>query len=227
MKLIAHRGLSSKAPENTMPAFELAGKEQRFYGIECDIHETKDHRFVIMHDDDVKRMTGSEALISDLTLEEIQSYTIQSGKNIKQYKNLKIPMFEEFIELCVFYDKVAVIEIKGVQSMESLTQLMNIVEDHPGLKAIFISFNLNYLKFLRALNGEVELQLLLGKLTEDVIYDAKVNKIDLSLYHEELDNKKVSELKNEGFKVAVYTVNEMKKMLKFEKMGLDYLTTDR
>ncbi len=227
MKLIAHRGLSSKAPENTMPAFELAGKEQRFYGIECDIHETKDHQFVIIHDDDLKRMTGSDVLIKDLTYEEILSYTINSGKNIKQYKELKVPKFEEFIELCVFYDKVAVIEIKGVQSMESLTQLMNIVEDHPGLKAIFISFNLNYLKFLRALNSEVELQLLLGKLSDDIIYDAKVNKIDLSLWHEELDSQKVKDLKDEGFKLAVYTVNEMKKMLKFEKMGLDYLTTDR
>ncbi len=227
MKLIAHRGLSSKAPENTMPAFELAGKEQRFYGIECDIHETKDHEFVIIHDHDLKRMTGSEVLISDLTYKEIQSYTINSGKNIKQYKELKIPKFDEFIELCVFYDKVAVIEIKGVQSMESLTQLMNIVEDHPGLKAIFISFNLNYLKFLRALNSEVELQLLLGKFNDDIIYDAKVNRIDLSLWHEELDSQKINDLKEEGFKLAVYTVNEMKKMLKFEKMGLDYLTTDR
>lgn len=227
MKLIAHRGLSSKAPENTMPAFELAGKEQRFYGIECDIHETKDQQFVIIHDRDLKRMTGIEASVQELTLEEILNYTIQSGKNIQQYKNLKVPQFEEFIELCVFYDKVAVIEIKTVQSMESLTRLMNIVEDHPGLKAIFISFNLNYLKYLRALSNEVELQLLLGKLTDEIIYDVKVNRIDLSLFHEELDINQVIELKNEGFKLAVYTVNEMKKMLKFEKMGLDYLTTDR
>ncbi|RJX24710.1 MAG: glycerophosphodiester phosphodiesterase, partial [Acholeplasma sp.] len=95
MKLIAHRGLSSKAPENTMPAFELAGKEQRFYGIECDIHETKDHQFVISHDGDLKRMTGFEISIQDLTLEEVLSYTINSGKNIKQYKDLKIPRFEE------------------------------------------------------------------------------------------------------------------------------------
>jgi glycerophosphoryl diester phosphodiesterase len=227
MKLIAHRGLSSKAPENTMPAFELAGKEQRFYGIECDIHETKDHQFVISHDGDLKRMTGFEISIQDLTLEEVLSYTINSGKNIKQYKDLKIPRFEEYIELCVFYDKVAVIEIKGVQTMDSLTRLMNIVEDHPGLKAIFISFNLNYLKFLRALSSEVELQLLLGKLTDDIIYDVKVNNIDISLFHEELDISHVTKLKSEGFKLAVYTVNEMKKMLKFEKMGLDYLTTDR
>lgn len=227
MKLIAHRGLSSKAPENTMPAFELAGKEQRFYGIECDIHETKDQQFIIIHDRDLKRMTGFDVSIKDLTLEEILNYTIRSGKNIKQYKNLKIPRFEEFIELCVFYDKVAVIEIKGVQSMESLTRLMNIVEDHPGLKAIFISFNLNYLKFLRALNNEVELQLLLGKLTDEIVYDAKVNRIDLSLWHEDIDVKIAGELKGDGFKLAVYTVNEMKKMLKFEKMGLDYLTTDR
>ncbi|RJX26614.1 MAG: hypothetical protein C4537_01835, partial [Acholeplasma sp.] len=163
----------------------------------------------------------------DLTLEEVLSYTINSGKNIKQYKDLKIPRFEEYIELCVFYDKVAVIEIKGVQTMDSLTRLMNIVEDHPGLKAIFISFNLNYLKFLRALSSEVELQLLLGKLTDDIIYDVKVNNIDISLFHEELDISHVTKLKSEGFKLAVYTVNEMKKMLKFEKMGLDYLTTDR
>lgn len=227
MKLIAHRGLSSKAPENTMPAFELAGKEQRFYGIECDIHETKDEFFVVLHDPDVKRMTGVEGQIKDLTLKEITDLTINSGKNIARYKDLKIPRFEEFIDVCLYYDKVAVIEIKGVQSMDSLTRLMNIMDDHPGLQAILISFNLNYLKFIRALNNQVELQLLLGKLDDDIIYDAKVNDIDLSLWHEELDIKKTHWLKSEGFKLAVFTVNDMKKMLNFEKMGLDYLTTDR
>lgn len=227
MKIIAHRGLSSHAPENTLKAFELAGKEQRFFGIECDIHETKDHHFVVIHDDDLNRMAKVEKKVQDLTLSEIRSHTIKSGNNIKQYPNLLIPTFEEYLETCVYYDKVAVIEIKGVSDISSLTDVVNMIENHPGLKAMVISFNMNYLKYIRALSSSIELQLLRGELNDEIIYDARVNKIDLSLWYEMITPELVKKLKKEGFRIAVYTVNESKDAMRLSKMGIDYLTTDQ
>ncbi|MEF3692634.1 MAG: glycerophosphodiester phosphodiesterase family protein, partial [Acholeplasmataceae bacterium] len=67
MKYIAHRGYSSKAPENTVPSFTLAGEKQRFYGIECDLYTTKDGQFVVFHDENLKRMTGVDGSIMDYT----------------------------------------------------------------------------------------------------------------------------------------------------------------
>jgi glycerophosphoryl diester phosphodiesterase len=120
-----------------------------------------------------------------------------------------------------------VIEIKGVADMTSLTDVINMIENHMGLKAMVISFNMNYLKYIRALSSEIELQLLLGELTEEVIYDARVNRIDLSLWYEAITPELVKRLKKEGFRIAVYTVNDNKEVMKLAKMGIDYLTTDQ
>lgn len=226
MKIIAHRGLSSVAPENTLKAFELAGKEQRFFGIECDIHETKDRQFVVMHDGNLLRMAKAEVMIKDLTLEELKTYTIKSGNGIKNYPAEKIPTFEEYLELCVYYNKVAVIEVKDVLELTSLTDVVNRIENHPGLNAVIISFNINYLKYIRALSQTIELQLLTDKIEESVIYDVRVNQIDLSLWHELITPELVKRLKKEGFKIALFTVNDPKLQVKYAKMGIDYLTTD-
>lgn len=226
MKIIAHRGLSSIAPENTLKAFELAGKEQRFFGIECDIHETKDHQFVIMHDANLSRMAKVDLNIKELTLNEIKMHKIKTGNGIKNYPNEYLPTFEEYLELCVYYDKVAVIEIKEVLELTSLTDVVNRIENHPGLKAVIISFNINYLKYIRALSSQFELQLLVNEIEESVIYDARVNQIDLSIWHELINPDLVKRLKKEGFKIALFTVNDPKLQVKYAKMGIDYLTTD-
>ena len=226
MKIIAHRGLSSIAPENTLKAFELAGKEQRFFGIECDIHETKDNQFVIMHDANLSRMAKVDLNIKELTLNEVKMHKIKTGNGIKNYPNEYLPTFEEYLELCVYYDKVAVIEIKEVLELTSLTDVVNRIENHPGLKAVIISFNINYLKYIRALSSQFELKLLVNEIEESVIYDARVNQIDLSIWHELITTDLVKRLKKEGFKIALFTVNDPKLQVKYAKMGIDYLTTD-
>ncbi len=227
MKIIAHRGLSSIAPENTIASFELAAKEQRFFGIECDIHETKDHHFVIHHDDNLMRMAKVDLKIKDLTLDEIQRHTIKSGHGVQTYNHQVVPTLDEFLEICVYFDKVAVIEIKEVSELTALTNLVNLIENYPGLKAILISFNMNYLKFIRALSETIELQLLSGELDDSTIYDARLNRIDLSLWHELVNPDLMKKLKKEGFKVAIFTVNDQKQKMAYQKMGIDYLTTDK
>ena len=54
IRLIAHRGLSALAPENTLPAYELAGK-YGYYEAECDLHETKAGELILLHDDLLNR----------------------------------------------------------------------------------------------------------------------------------------------------------------------------
>lgn len=227
MKIIAHRGLSSHAPENTLKAFELAGKEQRFFGIECDIHETKDHEFIVMHDANTKRMTHKDVVIKEATLNELREHIIKDGHGVKTYHHQTIPTFDEYLEVCVYHDKTAVIEIKEVYSIESLTSIVNKIENYLGLKSIIISFNLNYLKVIRALSDKIELQLLAGELDDLMIYDCKLNHIDLSLWYEIATKDTIKKLKKEGFKIGVFTVNDTKTAMNFADMGVDYLTTDR
>ena len=114
-KFIAHRGLSAEAPENTLRAFELAG-QAGFWGAETDVRKTSDGHFILMHDATFNRMCGVNKKPEDLTLEEIRNLKIASGNNYSLYKNdmlaTTVPTLEEYLQCCLKYNMVPVIEIK-------------------------------------------------------------------------------------------------------------------
>ena len=130
---VAHRGYTKYAPENSIPAFEAAGKEG-FQAVECDIHETaKDkkgkRRFVIMHDQTLNRMcglSGKNVYQKKLTYQKIRSkYHIKTGNNIESYtkKQLRIPSLEEYLSICKRYHMKPVIEIKQKMKKDTIKRL--------------------------------------------------------------------------------------------------------
>lgn len=88
----AHRGLHEKPviPENSMAAFRRAVIEG--FGIELDVHLTKDNKLAIIHDSSLKRTCGVDLQIEDLTLEEAQIYFLEKSQE-------RIPSFEEVLEM--------------------------------------------------------------------------------------------------------------------------------
>ena len=68
---IAHRGASSYAPENTFSAFDLA-LDIGVNDIELDVHFTKDHHIVVIHDDTVNRTTNGIGYVSEMTLDQLK-----------------------------------------------------------------------------------------------------------------------------------------------------------
>ena len=94
LKGVAHRGLHTKdnsiVSENSLKAFELAIEKN--VPIELDIHITKDDQLVVIHDEDLKRLTNKEGIVEHLTLKELQEeYSLLDGQ--------KIPSFEEVLNL--------------------------------------------------------------------------------------------------------------------------------
>ena len=69
--VVAHRGASTRAPENTMEAFRL-GVEAGADGIELDVHLTKDGQLAVIHDDTLDRTTDRTGAVRDLTMDEIR-----------------------------------------------------------------------------------------------------------------------------------------------------------
>lgn len=226
MKYIAHRGFSSKAPENSIPAFQLAALSEAHFGIECDVHQTKDGEFVVFHDDNLKRMTRKDVLISDLTYDELRKIHLKTGKNIRKYEDLEIPTLKAFLDICSSANKTAFIEIKKLNDITQIISLLNIIEEYPGLDVMFISFDLNYLKFIRAMSN-VPLQLLVSTISEDIIYDSRANQFDLSLDKKLINKTLIKRLKKEGFKIAVWTVDDQRQADNYTKIGVDYITSDR
>lgn len=92
-EIIAHRGFSSEAPENTAASFKLAW-EKGTDACELDLYLTADKQIVVMHDKDTKRTTGASHLVGDTTLEDLKKLDAGSWKN-SSYKGEPIPTLAE------------------------------------------------------------------------------------------------------------------------------------
>ncbi|MFX1376642.1 MAG: glycerophosphodiester phosphodiesterase [Promethearchaeota archaeon] len=88
--IIAHRGASNIAPENTLKAYKKAIELKADF-IELDVHETKDGELVITHDENIHRITGKQGHIKDFSLKQLKSLDFGEGE--------KIPTLQEVIEL--------------------------------------------------------------------------------------------------------------------------------
>ncbi|MBR0294644.1 MAG: hypothetical protein IJQ67_01905 [Bacilli bacterium] len=89
---IAHRGLhdkEGKIPENSIAAFRLAMENN--LPIELDVHLTLDKKLVVFHDSDMKRMTGMNGIIENLTVEDLKSFHLPNGETP--------PLFETVLEM--------------------------------------------------------------------------------------------------------------------------------
>ncbi len=108
--VIAHRGASAYAPENTMSAFKKA-MELGAHWFELDVHLSKDDKLVVIHDDDLKRVTGIEGKVTEKTWAELKNLDAGSWF-APQFKGERLPLLEDTLKLAK--NKIGVyIELKS------------------------------------------------------------------------------------------------------------------
>ncbi|MGI9517699.1 MAG: glycerophosphodiester phosphodiesterase [Pirellulaceae bacterium] len=112
--IVAHRGASHDAPENTLTAFHLAW-EQQADGIECDFRMTADGHIVCIHDETTERTAGTNLEVAGSTLEELQQLDVGKWKG-PEFTGERIPLLSEVIAI-VPADKRIVIELKAGQEI--------------------------------------------------------------------------------------------------------------
>ena len=108
---VAHRGFSSEAPENTLPAFRLAS-ERGFNWVECDVRYTADDVAVIIHDSTIDRTSDGSGAVAELTLAQLRTYDFGSWKSL-DYAGTPIPTLEDFLMCCNRLGLNAVIDYSG------------------------------------------------------------------------------------------------------------------
>lgn len=154
--IIAHRGASADAPENTMAAFREAVR-QKADAIEMDVQLTADNELVIMHDPTLGRTTDGHGLVHQKTLQAIKS--LDAGKKFsKKFTNEPIPTLDEVLDS---FGKQTnyVIELKFYRfTVGSLAkQVLEAVESRHLLEhVLFLSFDPRLLKAVKKLNAKAK-----------------------------------------------------------------------
>jgi glycerophosphoryl diester phosphodiesterase len=218
-KYIAHRGASLEAPENTIPAFRIAG-QHKYYGCETDIIESADGQFFCFHDDTVDRMTDGTGNIRNMTASKIN---IDAGNNISSFENLKIPTFEEYLRICFSENMIPVIEIKNITNIENL---FNIIKEN-GFeeKCIVISFSLSHLINLRNLSEKIKIQALLNLSEENIAYCVEHN-FDIDSEISVVTENLVNLAHSNGLEVNVWTIENSSYAGNLRNWFVDYITTN-
>ncbi len=112
-KLIAHRGLATNVPANSIPSFQAAGK-MRFWAIETDVHKSKDGVLVCNHDATVDAMYDGVGRIADMTYDELMKLRLRVDSRHNSWSGdlLHMPSFDEYLAICKKYDAIPFIETK-------------------------------------------------------------------------------------------------------------------
>lgn len=108
--IIAHRGASAYAPENTMPAYRLAA-EMKADGIETDVHFTRDGKIVTLHDEKIDRTSNGQGLVTDYTYEELLAFDFGRKKG-PEFIGTRLPLLEDLFAICRDNGMLCNVEIK-------------------------------------------------------------------------------------------------------------------
>ena len=226
IKMVAHRGVSGLEKENTCPAFELAGKKS-YYGIETDVHVTKDGKFILAHDSDLRRLADVDMMVEESNFDDLRALRMKGIDGGKVRDDLFLPTLEEYIGICKKYDKQAVLELKNSIFREKVWEIADITKELGWIDRVtFIAFSRQDLLYLRERYPEADAQLLIGYCTEDDIKFMVDNRFDTDLYNECLTKEKVKRLHEAGIKVNVWTVNTLEEAKKMQDFGVDMITTN-
>jgi len=124
--LIAHRGASALAPENTMAAFYLAANSGAKF-VEFDVHLTHDGVPVVIHDDTLNRTTDGKGAVADASWADMQRLDAGSWFDPK-YAGEKVPSFAEVLRFALDSGLRPMIEIKPCRGREQATTMITLIE---------------------------------------------------------------------------------------------------
>lgn len=235
IEIIAHRGYSALAPENTLAAFKLAW-EKGADGVENDIHLTADGRIVVLHDKDTQRTAGVEKVVAASPADELTSLDVGAWKG-SQWKGEMLPTLEASLETLPQGKGRFFIEIKcGPEIVPALAKVLEPMQARAAQLAV-ISFNgaaaaqtkkaLPWLKVYLLASGKdkkTKLPMDLSKMIAQARRDG-LDGLDLGSdwpWGEAM----VKQIRVAGLGVFVWTINKPEQAKSLAALGVDGITTD-
>ncbi|MGK7376879.1 glycerophosphodiester phosphodiesterase [Planococcus sp. 1R117A] len=228
-QLIAHRGWSGKAPENTLSAIQLALEEPKIDSIEIDVHLTKDGVPVVIHDHKVDRTTNGSGYVKDMTAAEIRALDAGSWFG-PEFAGEKVPTLEEVLELTSGGKKL-LIELKqtaGVYAGLEEKVIVLIQKYGAQEQCHLISFDHKSLQTCREFDAQVKRTLVMSG--SPLLLIDQVNEIGasaVSVNHQYVDSEMVESLHGNGTDIIVWTVDHKAEAERIQELdGSIALTTN-
>ena len=229
----AHRGLSSRAPENTLAAFNLA-RNEKIPGIELDVHLCASGELVIFHDDTTKRVTDSNLRIEETTYSKLKKLDIGSWFS-KEFSDERIPLLQDLFDLTgneVYYD----IEIKTrAKNNSELTSKLytlikkNNLEEH----CLISSFNPLVLKDFSKLTKTIPTAIIYSNDQELPFYlrgglGEYIGKTSIIKPDKKITTKRKNQKKHKRGKLVIpWTVDDPEEMKTLLEYGVDGIVSNR
>ena len=232
LEIIAHRGFSSIAPENTLAAFELAiarGADS----IEFDIQLSADSVPVVFHDATLDRITGVSGKVRETKLSELQ--TLDTGKWFSdEFSGQKIPTLKAALAILKNVDKFLYFDVKP-HCEWSDAEVADFVNTLNGAgikeKCVITSFSDGFLEQVRRLDGDLAIGHIVANLEayKTQFAQALTHRDNLisSQYRVLLENPAlIQESRNQGVDIVAWTVDDPADMQKLIDLGITRIVTN-
>ncbi len=226
--VIAHRGLSVAAPENTLAAFRQA-KTAGINWIEFDVMLAACGEVVVIHDATLERTTNGKGFVHDFSYEELKKLDAGSWFN-SHFSHERIPTLEQVLELANELTLSINIEIKPFvgQEEETVKRVLHLLKNKNIKNPFFVSsFSLDVLRYVREYSKEI----LMGYLMDGwnagwkMVCD-ELDCISVDIDHEILTREKAEEIKKNNFILLAYTVNDAARAKELFSWGVDAVFSD-
>lgn len=220
--IIGHRGAAGLAPENTLPAFQVA-IELGIDGIEFDVQRSKDGVPVVFHDEDLERLTTGTGKLWDKTLDELQALTIKTDQD--GFDDVRIPALQEVFDFVRQAGQLLMIELKEPWRFPGIEeQVIALVRRYDLVERTQIrSFYHDALHTVHRLAPEIAVsELWLDRLPKDdeVIYKT------VNAHHVLYTAAEIERLHRRGVQVTAWTVDDLVEAQRLKDAGIDGLTTN-
>lgn len=228
IEIIAHRGASRLAPENTIPAFNLA-VEMGCSMIELDVQMTRDQKLVVIHDSTVNRTTNGAGAVSGFMLEELRRLDAGSWFGI-EFRGERIPTLLEVIQevgdRCRLNIEVKKDAAHGRRPVEEV--LVETLAQPPARNSYLISsFDYDLLTRIHTLDPRRKLAYLF------VFFSWNLRKpmasgmlAAIHPHHSVVSKRMIDTAHDYGLQVNVWTVDKPEQMLSLANLGADGIITN-
>ena len=221
-EVMAHRGASGMAPENTMAAIQGAIDAGADW-VEIDVQETADGAIVVIHDSDLKKIAGKAMKVADSTLAAMQRVDIGSWFG-PEFSDQRIPTLKQVLERCK--ERIGVnIELKYYGKERRLEESVARIVEAAGMQdqVLVMSLSYNGVRKMRELRPDWKVGLLSTVALGDVI---GLDIDFLALNAKSASRAKVRNIQDRDKQIMVWTVNDAVGMSVMFSRGVDAIITD-